>query len=115
MVVVMSAVFLFNMLCAIVPCDPYHRPPSAPSASANEISLLGRNNKDDGTHKTFKRSGFPPDADDNPPDPFVVTESGALQGYFMKIVDGKSIYAFEGIPYSQPPTGFYRFRVKSFI
>jgi hypothetical protein len=45
-------------------------------------------------------------------DPLVViTKTGKLRGYWMKAVGGRKIRAFEGIPYAEPPVGYFRFNV----
>jgi hypothetical protein len=43
--------------------------------------------------------------------PVVTASSGIIEGYYMKVVSGRKVYAFEGIPYAEPPTGNNRFRV----
>ncbi|ODN01305.1 Esterase SG1 [Orchesella cincta] len=43
-------------------------------------------------------------------EPHVDTRFGGLEGYIMRTTAGRRIYAFEGVPYAQPPLGFFRFR-----
>lgn len=43
--------------------------------------------------------------------PTASTELGEVEGYFMGTMKGRRIAAFEGIPFAEPPTGKYRFRV----
>jgi hypothetical protein len=38
---------------------------------------------------------------------------GSVEGYYMRVISGRQIYAFEGIPYAEPPTGELRFRVQA--
>lgn len=93
--------FLVHALCSIVSCDvkmPYPEvqddlsisesstSPAAAAASSlfSEVLML---------------------------DAHVDTKLGGLDGYVMKTMTGKRIYAFEGIPYAEPPVGPYRFRV----
>jgi hypothetical protein len=110
---ILTAAFLFNLLCAMVPCDPYYTYPKPQEQLLRSSSIpIDTVVSLKEFHGSFKRSGFP-SVDESPPDPFVVTKSGAVQGYFMKIIDDKNIYAFEGIPYAQPPTGYFRFRVRA--
>jgi hypothetical protein len=44
--------------------------------------------------------------------PVVETKLGWLEGSYMGTMKGRRISAFEGIPYAEPPTGKYRFKVK---
>lgn len=41
----------------------------------------------------------------------VQTNNGLVEGYIMKTINGREIYAFEGIPYAEAPIGHLRFRV----
>jgi len=43
--------------------------------------------------------------------PIVATNSGKLEGYSMKSVSGRGIYAFDGIPYAETTGGRNRFEV----
>jgi hypothetical protein len=36
----------------------------------------------------------------------VSTSLGNYEGYSMKVLGGRSIYAFEGIPFAEPPERF---------
>ncbi|XP_030561928.1 esterase E4 [Drosophila novamexicana] len=42
-------------------------------------------------------------------DPLVSTSLGLIQGTFMSSFSNKTIYAFRGVPYAQPPVGDLRF------
>lgn len=42
--------------------------------------------------------------------PQVETPLGTIEGHIGKTVSGKSYYAFEGVPYAQPPLGKLRFK-----
>lgn len=37
---------------------------------------------------------------------------GRVEGYHMRVVSGRQIYAFEGIPYAQAPVTKFRFQVR---
>lgn len=50
--------------------------------------------------------------------PIVKIEQGQLRGVAEKNLNGKSYFAFRGIPYAKPPLGNLRFKViydKTFI
>jgi len=84
--------FLVNLLCSVVSCDvPLPYPEIIDlhtSSSAVFDEVLGL-------------------------EPFVVTKYGSLQGYAMKTSRNRRIYAFEGIPYAEPPNSpQFRFRVR---
>jgi hypothetical protein len=38
--------------------------------------------------------------------PFVQTELGGYEGYFMKVLGGREIYAFEGVHFAEEPERF---------
>jgi hypothetical protein len=40
---------------------------------------------------------------------------GEVEGYFLRVVSGRHVYAFEGIPYAEPPTGHNRFKVSLLV
>jgi len=42
--------------------------------------------------------------------PFVKVEFGKLRGHNLETAGGRTIYAFEGIPYAKPPVGERRFK-----
>jgi len=44
------------------------------------------------------------------PSPTVTVEHGMLRGKTLKTDNGRTIYAFEGIPYAKPPVGDRRFK-----
>ena len=43
--------------------------------------------------------------------PTAVTRAGVVEGYFMKSIKGRTILAFEGIPYGEDTGGSNRFMV----
>lgn len=48
--------------------------------------------------------------------PIVKTPLGSVQGKLIKSYEGRTVSAFEGIPYAKPPVGNLRFKVmKMFI
>lgn len=47
-------------------------------------------------------------------DAIVTVTQGRVAGTIMKSRDGKSFYAFRGIPYARPPVGDLRFKVSDF-
>ena len=100
---IISSLYLYNLLCAIVPCDAQFRSPEIqPGSNGLEIESAGRDarshnelNRNDLTNRTI-----------------VLSSGGAVEGYRMTSVNGKSFHAFEGIPYAIPPVGSYRFQVR---
>lgn len=88
----MAVLFMFNLLCAIVSCDPYYQPPTPrPYVETAENTFLKeyrvtRNLNSNST--TLPRDWKPP--------PIVTTKGGTVEGYFMKVVNGRDVYAFEG-------------------
>lgn len=70
-------VFLFNLLCGLVPCDPKYQTPEILSVPKDQ-SVRARNI-----------------ATQNVP-PIVETLSGALEGYVMRSTIGRDFFAFEG-------------------
>ncbi|XP_035709631.1 venom carboxylesterase-6-like [Folsomia candida] len=107
MVLATSAVFLVQLLCVLVPCNPRYPIPDlsqdedkvndrfAGIAGSNFLKRLWHSHSDEGHH------ALPP---------LVKTEGGVVEGYVMKVVGGREVYAFEGLPYGEPPTGNLRFR-----
>ncbi|CAL8114282.1 unnamed protein product [Orchesella dallaii] len=101
----MVVVFLFNLMCAIVSCDPYYNPPtpgvfvesSDNSLLTEFISRTGRN-LDGNESANLMSLTRPP--------PIVETKIGTLEGYFMKVVNGREVYAFDGIKYAEKPERF---------
>jgi hypothetical protein len=100
MVMMTASVFLVNLFCSLVPCEPNFGDPQVPSG------------KHDGRLKTRSHTvpGLTSDGYLDPP--VVQTYSGAMEGYLMKIINGRRIYAFEGVPYAEAPVGHLRFQVK---
>lgn len=43
--------------------------------------------------------------------PRVQTNLGDVEGFMLRVVSGRYVYAFEGIGYAEPPIGDNRFRV----
>jgi len=86
----LGTAFLLNLLCSVVSCSPQYPTPQivdqkvSGSEISNEILNLAA---------------------------YVDTRFGGLHGYSMRTARNKRIYAFEGIPYAQPPIGPYRFKV----
>lgn len=46
------------------------------------------------------------------PNPIVAIKDGLLRGFIMKTIATRPFAAFQGIPFSQPPVGQLRFKVK---
>ncbi|CAG7821885.1 unnamed protein product [Allacma fusca] len=85
MVLITGGLFLFNLLCAIAPCDP--------KLDLPEVRV---------------RKSFQEDQLDQ--SPRVITTNGGLEGYIMYSTEARPIRAFEGIPYGEPPLAQLRFR-----
>jgi hypothetical protein len=81
----LGSVFLMNLLCAIVPCDPINKPPEI-----SEVISSGRGKRlvDQGDY------------------PVVETRNGKVKGYPMWVMSGRKITAFEGIPFAEVPLRF---------
>jgi hypothetical protein len=77
-------VFLFNLLCGLVPCDPNFGDPTVSKTPYPEIGF---------------RDGRPENKADI--EAKVTVNSGKLEGYHMQTVAGRTIFAFEGIPYGR--------------
>lgn len=96
--VVLTSVFLFNILCAIVPCDPDYGKPQIDESVAASNQVVFRNSfgKEIGEEV----------------EPKVKLENyGLIEGYTMSTIGGRKIYAFEGIPYAEAPVNERRFQV----
>jgi len=87
--------FLTNLLCTLSPNSP-----KCESGSDSEFRLTGN---------SVGNSSYT----NNTKWPIVSTKTGTVQGFPMKTFFGRSIYAFEGIPFAEPPIGNLRFRVSS--
>ena len=48
-------------------------------------------------------------------DTLVYTKNGAVQGFIEKVISGRSIYAFEGIPYAEKPIRDLQFKVLIYV
>lgn len=92
MILTLGGVFLFNLLCGLVPCDPKYQTP--------EILRLPRN-QNVLTRNVETRSVIPR----------VKTLYGWVEGYIMKSSMGKDFFAFEGIPYGESTAGPRRWKV----
>jgi len=104
--VLFTSVFLVQLLCVIVPCDPRYR---LPDLSSDPHKLYRNENY----KLLFKKVGIGVNGPDilesevsadyngkNKLPPFVRTLSGDVEGYYMKVVGGREVSAFEGIPYA---------------
>lgn len=107
---ILLTTFFMNALCALVPC-----PPQFPGPEIDSASLLGFR---DGVRRLRNINNGSSDSDGNDvalnildTTPRVDTQYGTIEGYFMKTVGGRDIYAFEGIPFAEPPVGSLRFEV----
>lgn len=90
--------FLFtNILCSYTPCFPTFEAP-VPALRAPEDQLIGFRSGNFGTDNRMPRN------------PVLKTEIGDVQGFTMKTIGGRDIYAFEGVPFAEPPIGRLRFR-----
>ncbi|CAG7717499.1 unnamed protein product [Allacma fusca] len=88
----MVLTFLVNLLCAVVNCAPdFGQPGDSLVGSRLGARVLDLNG-----------TVLQP--------PLVETLGGSLEGYFMKTISGREIYAFEGIPFAEAPVGERRFR-----
>jgi hypothetical protein len=87
---VLLSFLLTNILCSFTPCFPTFEPPLA-AQSETQIR----------TRSDVNRTKWP----------VVTTGTGDVQGFTMKTIGGRDIYAFEGIPFAEPPVGQLRFRV----
>lgn len=91
--VVLTSVFLLNLLCALVPCDPkYHEPTPAENVQVGFRSSLDSSNSIEEI------------------EPKVTVKNGELDGYFSTTIGGRKIFAFEGIPYAEAPIDNRRFK-----
>ncbi|CAG7711962.1 unnamed protein product [Allacma fusca] len=93
MVLLSSMLYLTNMLCAFVSCQWKWAPTDS---YIDGDSLRGRSGRKLSANVTSH--------------PVVVTASGSVQGYSMGTTSGRRVFAFEGIPYAEPPIGNLRFR-----
>jgi len=82
--------FVFNLFCALFSCTPQNELPSDP--------LFSKGNHSGIYSVQLQR-------------PFVSTQHGALEGYVMRSIRQRPIYAFEGIPYAENTAGINRFKV----
>jgi len=89
MVLMSASVFLLNVFCSLVPCEPNFGDPKIPPSPHGRLKTR--------SHET-SFPGMTPDGFFDPPTVF--TYSGGVEGYLMRIINGRQIYAFEGIPYA---------------
>lgn len=97
--VLVFGMFLVNTLCAVVPCRRFYDPPVP--AAVPPIMPIGLN----------RQRELPLDFQDA----LVRTKSGLVQGFIMRTIKGRRIYAFTGVPYGEPPTGQLRYNVSYVI
>lgn len=117
MAVIASLVFLAELICVLVPCNPNYPNPDLSGTRGIEERRESVSFKESysraeflkGLFQRFKSIGE--DKGNGKREPFVITKGGGVQGYFMKVVGGRDVYAFEGIPYAEAPIGNLRFRV----
>jgi hypothetical protein len=95
----MFSVLLRTVSCALLLCKNEH--PSDPLAS-QKLALRPSD------HSLSNEIDFDSKADLNP---IVHTNMGAVEGYVMKTIKGRSIYAYEGIPFAESTGGPNRFKV----
>jgi len=120
-----QALYLVNLLCKFVPCDYNFPYPDTSLSEQQEFKsqiTLGFGGTDtgqldsvgvglDGWGKHHNPTWVKEHEYTNSDPLVVVTKTGKLRGYWMKVVGGRKIRAFEGIPYSEPPVGHFRFNV----
>jgi len=121
---------LFSVLCRFLPCeDRYENPTSLLPEGFRASRTLGRNLKngvqDEEFSSRYSRTALNnsevdsqlllkiqnDETQDDLLPPIASTKSGDVEGYYMKVVSGRKIYAFEGIPYAEKPTLQNRFKV----
>ncbi len=100
--VIITSLFLVQLLCVLVPCNPrYPDPDLSPSHHNHDHDKLGRSH--------FLEKLWPGFLKNND-GPLVSTKDGLILGYPIKVVGGSEIFAFEGIKYAEAPIGQLRFR-----
>ncbi|OXA51672.1 Venom carboxylesterase-6 [Folsomia candida] len=120
-----QALYLVNLLCKFVPCDynfPYPDTSLSEPQAFKDLITIGFDEKDknnpgtlrigggDGNGWGWNPQGHIDEIDYTENDPLVaITKTGKLRGYWMQVVGGRKIRAFEGIPYAEPPIGYFRF------
>jgi hypothetical protein len=110
--------FLVNVFCGFINCvynNPYPSDPLLSSSSLsdeptsnNEISrILRRNAMTDGriSRSANNNSVYPEKLE-----PIVFTDNGGLEGYIMKTIRQRNIFAFEGVPFGESTAGANRFQ-----
>lgn len=93
MILTFGGMFLFNLLCGLVPCDPKYKSPEVLEVPTNSLMR---------TRNVEKRNVAP----------IVETKYGFVEGYFARSTVGKEFFAFEGIPYGESTAGHQRWKVK---
>lgn len=121
--VLVFGMFLVNTLCAVVPCRKYYDPPVPaelnppltpvfPMLTDGPLSVSTNTNTSQGAQGLSLGLGVGAREEEQQQDPFVITESGMIQGFTMRTVKGRRIFAFTGIPYAVPPIGQLRYYVR---
>jgi len=96
--VLVLGMFLINALCAFVPCQrEYPHPVPVPYSKGSPQYHLHYKNILTGEVNDY----------------IVKTSGGLLQGFPMKTIRDRDIFAFTGIPYAEPPVGELRYRVSN--
>jgi len=90
------------VLCSVFQCE--HEYPSDPLQSERAV-VMGRSITD----RTGRENRW--NEVENNGNPIVFTRAGAVEGYVMKTIKGRSIAAFEGIPFAEDTGGRNRFMV----
>ncbi|ODN01295.1 Esterase FE4 [Orchesella cincta] len=83
--------FLFNLLCGLVPCDPQLPKPEILDIP-RDVRIRARN------------------IDNRIVEPIVKLPIGIVEGYRMKSMNGRDFFAFEGIPYGESTGGSRRWK-----
>ena len=97
---------LRSLYCFAIICQ--HELPSDPIAAQRVSVRSSRLLSSDGSHF----DGY--DFSKGKLNPIVNVSAGRLEGYVMKSIKGRSIYAFEGVPYAETTGGANRFKVGQF-
>lgn len=98
-----------SLVCRLISCDDQQRYPSPVTVDtrgsrdyfANELDLESSHNLVDSVNNRHV--------------PEVNTNAGRVRGYYMTIIRGKQIIAFEGIKYAESPSGRLRFKVMRYL
>ncbi|CAL8114264.1 unnamed protein product [Orchesella dallaii] len=108
---IVTSIFLMNLMCSFVPCDPnYGEPKTSESVTIRTPKKFRFSRSGVPKAKEVKEDNFLSAQEEEELDPIVETKSGVVEGYIMKIINSRKIYAFEGIEFGEPPIGHLRFR-----